>query len=101
MGMNYLDDQGNLLYSNETTIPVFRTLVEFRTFPPKNNATWAKGEAIAVLLGNAAAFDQSIKLYAWDATNTTAHNGTSIVQPNAIATDATLNPTGAGRWRAV
>lgn len=48
---------------------------------------------MAILNGNAAAFDQASLRYIWDAELTTAGNDTTIVQPDAITGS---NP---GRWR--
>lgn len=47
---------------------------------------------IAVLFGNAAAFDQAIKLYVWDPASEAGNNDTTVIQPTAV--------TGPGRWRA-
>lgn len=47
---------------------------------------------LAVLLGSTAAFDQALKLYAWDPASEDADTGTTFVKPTAV--------TGAGRWRA-
>lgn len=48
---------------------------------------------VAILIGNAAAFDQASKRYVWDAELTTAGNDTTIVQPTAITGSSP------GRWR--
>lgn len=48
---------------------------------------------VALLIGNAAAFDQAALWYVWDADLTTAGNDTTIVQPDDITGS---NP---GRWR--
>lgn len=48
---------------------------------------------VAYLNGNAAAFDQALKVYVWDSELTTAGNDTTIVQPTAI------EGSDPGRWR--
>lgn len=48
---------------------------------------------IALLNGNAAAFDQAALWYVWDSELTTAGNDTTIVQPTAI------EGSDPGRWR--
>lgn len=100
MPANIMSDAEVIQYTPETRVYLWATVAQMRLMPSKNNATWLKGQTgLGVLIGNNAMFDQSLTLWAWDATSTAADNGTSVVQPTAIVVDAVLNPTGAGRWR--
>lgn len=48
------------------------------------------GTAIALLFGNAAAFDQAVLIYVWDHDDVTGDNGTTFIAPTGVTT---------GRWR--
>lgn len=85
--------------ADEAVVPVFATEAQLKLLPTANNPDWTKGQAIAALIGGSAAFDQAFKWYAWDPDSTTSDNGTTVLKPDAIEVDATLNATGRGRWR--
>ena len=78
---------------DETIVGVFPTLASLKLTPPGNTPAWTGNGTLAILIGNAAAHDQAIKIYAWDPALTTAGNDGTIVQPTAITG---ANP---GRWR--
>jgi hypothetical protein len=99
MAVNQNNEAQVAQWANESVVQIFPTIAKLRLLPTANNPDWTKGQAIAVVLGNSAAFDQALKIYAWDADLTTADNGTTIIKPTAIDTDATQNPTNKGRWR--
>ena len=94
MALKLLNPDGTTNHIDEQVLLIVETLAKLKLIPPVANATWTTTGTPALLLGNAAAFDQSLKLYAWDPALTTAGNDTSIVQPTAITGS---NP---GRWRA-
>lgn len=93
MAIKNLTTAGATASYDEQIVRIYPTVAAMKADPGVANATWTQGTALAILLGSSAAFDQALKLYAWDAASTSAGNDTTIVQPTAI--------TGgnAGRWR--
>lgn len=90
---------GAVVASNEAPLQVFQTVADLKKFPTANTPGWVKSTtALAVSLGFATAGDGYGAMYYWDPASTDADNGPVVVQPTAITSDATVNPTGAGRW---
>lgn len=97
MAVDVLFDE-EVVVSNETPFQVFQTATELHAFPTANTPHWCKTQALAITLGYATKGDGFGALYYWDPDSTAADFGPIVVKPTTIATSATLNPTGSGRW---
>jgi len=67
---------------------VFQTTAQIQAYG-KDDDNPIPNNALAVLLGNSAAYDQAIGLWAWDADSTDSA-GATVIKPTNVTT---------GRWR--
>lgn len=70
------------------SVYVFTTTAQMEAYGKDTDVPIAN-KSLAVLLGNAAAYDQAIALWAWDSAST-ASAGATVIKPTNITT---------GRWR--
>lgn len=91
MSIKILDILGATARSDEQVIQYFETTTALHAYPAVENSTWAKGDVIAVTLGNTAKFDGVYAIWAWDPTST-AVASSSVVLPTAFTTPLP------GRW---
>lgn len=97
MAVNIQDEGGTVLFSREKILQVFETADDLATLPQTNCPDWSKTTAVAVTLGDASKGDGGGAMWYWAPASTDVASA-SVIVPDNIGVDATLNPTGRGRW---
>lgn len=93
MGIKILNPIAEVLHTDEQIVPIFPSRADLEAFPTAENATWPKGDALAITLGRTSRFDGIYGLWAWNE-DSSAVAGVNVVLPAAFTTVPTPN----GRW---